>query len=842
MSLAIGISAQAGDLQLKTHRLGVSLNKTGRITSIQDVEKKTDYLKEAVPLVQCFLYGEGEDAQHLRKAKRLLPISMKSLSAKDGSSTLTLDFGQGIVFTVAVRSNKDYIRFELLDATKVNEISHIIWGPFFLNMQGPVGEYVGIARSDDFFVGVRSLEMNTTGLPGGHSFAAGYTATGSHLQLHSYDHTRKRLHRKEFVYSEVIPEETVIGSKFTLFGGTRGRTPELDAIEKVVLAEGLPYLKYQGKWNKRSREAQKPCLWTYIQESNAGEIIDMAKSIGAGTICRFHGYFKNWGHFELNENLWPGGIETYKRYSNLALKDKIGMTSYTLTGFIKPMPKPEPYIFPVVDSRFQRHEISTTLLEELSKISKTVRLADDKRLNQYLASFKQEKILQLGNELIAFKDFKKIKGGVELTGIKRGEFLTAPTTHAKNSVPVFLLLSHFRNLFPGTQEMNLEVADNIAKISKDSGNRKIILDGFESCLETGNGTYSKNRFLTHLNNHFKDTDMIFTGSNFDHYNWTMMAYLSWGEFDKHRGFRGTMLEYRLFRQLQLLNNNIANKMGQYYPDNATIEDINWLMGLTCGWESGVDLSVGRNFMKNPQFKDICETIRLWEEARIKEVFTEEEKMSLRQTDRIHELSKAADGQFELKFIKRWQKPDVKINPSSAIKLRAIKGMTIKPCSIDLSWTHNPLIYASATLSNDLIHQTGRQLSSFEIDIPSGPHGAQPGMDTGQGPIIVLRLPADAPCAIRNPKLVFNGRLTVEIRTLLKPGEYIAVPHQIARAYVYDSMHKLLSEADILRRLTLGSLERGKTTKVTVSVQPVVRGAKPQVIINMMCNYPIVSKK
>ena len=75
-----------------------------------------------------------------------------------------------------------------------------------------------------------------------------------------------------------------------------------------------------------------------------------------------------------------------------------------------------------------------------------------------------------------------------------------------------------------------------------------------------------------------------------------------------------------------------------------------------------------------------------------------------------------------------------------------------------------------------------------------------------------------------------------------PGEYIAVPHQIARAYVYDSKHKLLSEADILRKLIVGTLKRGKTSEMNVSLQPIVKDAKPKMIINLLCHYPIVSER
>jgi hypothetical protein len=94
---------------------------------------------------------------------------------------------------------------------------------------------------------------------------------------------------------------------------------------------------------------------------------------------------------------------------------------------------------------------------------------------------------------------------------------------------------------------------------------------------------------------------------------------------------------------------------------------------------------------------------------------------------------------------------------------------------------------------------------------------------------VIRLPKDAPCAVKDFKVSINNQI-VEIPVTLQPGQYISIPHLIEVACIYNDKHQVISEVYLHGYLPKVSKE--STATVSLSCQPVDVQLKPEVILNL----------
>jgi hypothetical protein len=307
--LILGACSQKPLFDRQAGNLRLAIDRQGRITALEDVSDGTNYIQpeEESYLIGCLRYGTDSTSPVQG------PISAKILEQAGTVTTLQLSYGQGLRLTVLITPKEGYFRMELTGAEPVSEISQIVWGPYHTTMKGPVGEWLGLNRSNTFTVGLLCLEPNTDGITNDHMpISAMSTPGGSLMQLTSYDHTRGRFVRfKENGFehlrkSEPIPGLTVIGSSVALFGSHAGKDDELALIEKIELGEGLPHPMFDGKWIKHSREGQKFCMWGGYTEEDFSEYLRLSKQLSARILCRPGGFFSNYGHFISIRKFIPG--------------------------------------------------------------------------------------------------------------------------------------------------------------------------------------------------------------------------------------------------------------------------------------------------------------------------------------------------------------------------------------------------------------------------------------------------------------------------------------------------------------------------------------------------------
>ncbi len=814
--------------------LRLVIDETGKITTLEDVSKGINYLdrEEPVYLLECLKYGTDSSKPMLH------PESMKIVERNKSNTKIELDYKDGISLTVLITPKKEYFRMELIDYKPDQNLSMISWGPYYTTMKGQAAEWLGLNRSNDFTIGLLTLEPHTDGE------AARFTKNGSSLQLLCYDNTRERFVGTEHAAlrkSVPVPGLTIAGSAVALFGCPSGKENELGIIEKIELNEGLPHPMFAGKWNKVTKEGQKLCIWTDPSdpygagEKNFSECLKVSKEMGARILCRMHGFSKNWGHFDIDPDIYPGGINSVLKNSTEAKENGMGLTLYTLTTFIKPHPDAEPYLAPVPDDRLQTWKFGATLKRNLSENSSVISLHDGENIVNTLNAA-SSRVIRIGNELIEFKDYSAAGDSIIIRNCERGAFFSGKSYHPEGSEVTFMYVAGFHNFYPGTLEMSNEIADKMGDILLGADLDNFVVDGFESCLEAGYGNYTGNVFLKRIYDRCiqNKKELLVTGSGISQYTWHILSHLSWGEYDWEKGFRGTMLDYRLHRQLQLKRNLVPNKLGQYYPDKATAEDISWLMALAAGWDSGIDFNLNvKNIQKNPEYNKITETLHLWQEAISAGAFSEEQKMALRQTDVLYDLSRKTDGTWDLKFNRFWKNEKLKILPSSVMPASPVNGGegSVKPCSIDWTSTHNPGFYNEAALSDDLVHKTGSMSTSWKVYYPAYKQPAGSWNTSSDRYFqFVIRLAKDAPCAVSNLKVSVNDQL-VEIPVTLQPGQYIAIPYTLEMACIYDENNNVIGE--IYLHGSLPVIKDGTEAVITISCEPADQAKQPDLILNLM---------
>lgn len=839
------------NIALTAGRARLELDATGRIDSLFLDASSSSLLAPNIPshLITFRVFGD---------ARAHVPTSVREIAAGGDVRRLEFTSEAGVTLMVEVTERDTHARLTLVaarDASGACPVEVFHWGPLVTSLTEPLGQLIGLVRSGGLSIGMLSLEAGTDGAmvkepgPGGKYWfplwaMAGYTDEGraSWLKAEARDHTRDGV-GVNFTAIRGEPGRTVVGSAVALYGCATA--DELDVIEHIELAEDLPHPMDAGIWMKRSPLARRPDLWIYFDEKSVAERIELARRFGGGYLCSFLDMLGNWGHFEPDPGAWPSGFAGLRAAAEKAREADVRLVLYTLTCFLKPMTIPEPYIAPVPDDRLQTMGPATVLAEPVDAAATTIVLENRPGLAEvlqtqfemgdWLANYQENNAIRLDNEIFYYAGLREEGDLLILEGCHRGIFDTTATAHARGAKAVRLYLIWYRNMYPGTLDMMDEVADRIAASALAGGFGRIQFDGHESCTETGHGIYARNRMTRRVYDQVKDRIPIFEGSNLGNYDWHVISFIRWGEWDQAKGFRGTMLDSRIERQIMMRHNLMPNGLGQYYPSDATVEDVEWLMARAAGWNAGFDYHIHDHVLaRNPEREALLDTTRLWVDAIAAGAFTPAQQRELRQTDRLYNLARDADGGWRLTFRKRWQHPTLKALHSSVFTTRAIAGgTTVEPCGIDWSWTHNPGIYVTAGLSDDLVWRTSAGEGVWSVTWPAAEGETT---DTMQ---MVIRLDPDAPCGVRNPVVRFGADVVMRLPVTLEPGQYLSIVHEAPWVSVYNAHHEVVAEgyfpvcgpvASAAPVDTFPAVARGAPQRIALSAEPVHTGC--DVILRM----------
>jgi hypothetical protein len=352
------MSEDANCITLKTESFQISVDEKGYINKFVDLKTDKDYMPKdsATPVMLIRINNE------------IIPPQ----SAEIKENTLSLKYKNGIEANIKIEQKISHITFELLSLTSNEMVELITWGPFPTTINKIIGETVGVVRGEEYAVGIQALNIKTLGgypwnesdrMPQFDIFeqddltdmrpekargvlyrieAAKPTETGSSLQAYCRNRTEDRIiqdFQHERIIAPAYDDGGVIGSKIALFGCPVEKT--LETIGKIEVAEGLPHPMIDGQWGKTAPGAAAAYIIMNFKEDDVEKAIEITKKAGLRYLYHYGETFKNWGHFELNEENFPNGYAGMKKCVDKAKEQGVMIGLHVLSNFITPN---DPYV------------------------------------------------------------------------------------------------------------------------------------------------------------------------------------------------------------------------------------------------------------------------------------------------------------------------------------------------------------------------------------------------------------------------------------------------------------------------------------------------------------------
>ncbi len=552
-------------------------------------------------------------------------------SVSDGVVTVRFDAGRAVV---RAEEKEGYLKLtaaEVPDGTDV-----LLFGPYFTEMT-EYGGLIGAAWNGEDTVCIQSLNPKTVG-----GFAARYAKlhpyfgkdrlpafgrdsfTGSAavpveggvvLQCFAQDMSKPAFHGAGDRYEAcAVPGEDAFirGASVALIACEK--TELLPIIGEMELAEGLPHPTIDGVWAKISPRASESYMMisedsdSYSRE----EMLDLVKR--AGLRC-FYSWtpFKSWGHFEIDEDRYPGGDEGLKRAVDLAAEKGLSCGFHTLSNFIHTC---DPYVSPVPSEHLLVMD-TTELAADLDGDGTSLLVKEKKNYGTRT----HLNVLRIEKELIRFGKCEEAEHGWMLGDLVRGAFGTAVSPHDAGT-KVYRLHDHsYKTLFPDLT-VQAEMADRIGELIKKTGIRRMSFDGLEGCTYTGRGEYACSEYVRRVFA-IAGNELLCDASISSHYRWHAHSYFNWGEpyYDWQK--RGGMFLYRQYNQ-KYFNDNFMNRMlGQFTIRLASDkfetthpENFEFTLAETVANDAGMGFDVAASVLKQYGLRDrILDLVRIWEDMR-----------------------------------------------------------------------------------------------------------------------------------------------------------------------------------------------------------------------------------
>ncbi|MCB9218189.1 MAG: hypothetical protein H6610_01870 [Ignavibacteriales bacterium] len=647
-------------LDLETDSILISLNDTGSITRILDKINNQEILSHDTTSYLISL--KNKDGI----------ISPLSVSANNENQILTFGFPNNIEASVRYSISADYIKFEL---TQINngDIELVIWGPYPTKLNKVIGETIGVVQGENIAFGLQALNAKTLGgypwtdndcMPQINIFAqndytdlseegkeyvlyrveaAKPTKYGSSLQAYCRNRNEERIIENldhEFYFSPKYEDGGIIGSSIALFGCEKENI--LNTISKIEKNENLPHPMLEGEWNKTSKAASRAYIIYDFSESSIDKAIMLTQKAGLKYLYQGNP-FETWGKFELSKKNFPNGINGLKSCIEKANKNGIQVGLHTLSNFITPNDK---YVSPIPDQRLGKVG-SSIITEAINKSQKEIKIEDPKFFNQFKNN--SMKTVMVDQELIRYGSVAQENNEWYLKECERGAFNTKAASHEKG-IEIIKLADHAYKVFLTNPDLSLEVSKNLADLFNQTGLRQISFDGLEGNRSTGMGNYGEILFVenwyNNLNGKIKES-FIADASRTTHYFWHIYTRMNWGE-PWYAGFRESQTEYRLKNQAYFKRNLMPRMLGwfQLRPETST-EDIEWMLARSAAFDAGYAFVLSDNSINaNKNTDQIFNLIGTWEEARLSDIFSDEQKQKMEDIKNEFTLKKVSDGNWE----------------------------------------------------------------------------------------------------------------------------------------------------------------------------------------------------
>lgn len=649
-------------VNFKTKQWSLQLDNSGKLTSMK-----------SLALQKEFIFADKATAlMSIKKDGDILTPRSCAWNAK--SSELVLSFPQaGIEAKVKVQRNDNYISFELTQLIPSENVDLVLWGPYPITIADTVGEVVGVVRNKDFAIGIQALNVKTLGgYPNaesdiepsydvfeGHNKVdvkeddmskqlfrgdvARPTSYGAVLQAYCRNRGKDRVIENwghTAYLSPAFKDGGVVGSKIALFGVANGDV--LPTISQIELKEGLPHPLLDGEWGKQALHASESYLIMNFGIDNLQEAITVTKQ--AGLRYLYHGDpFDNWGHFKLHAKEFPQNWSTMKQCVETAKAKGVRLGIHTLSNFITTN---DSYVTPIPDPRLAKVGYSQLSIA-IDANTKEIGIKDPTFFNQFQNN--TLKSVVIGNEIIRYGTVSA-SAPWKLLDCQRGSFGTNAAAHSPNDT-VGKLMDHPYKVFLTDYALQEEMSKTLAHLFNETGLMQISFDGLEGCWSSGMGQYARQLFTKTWYDNLKPElkgKVINDASMPGHYFWHIYTRMNWGE-PWYAGFRESQLQLRLKNQQFFRRNLMPSMLGWFsLRPETTLEDIEWMLALGAGYNAGFGLATSLETLRKHGMKDeLLGIIKTWEEARMKNIFSEAQKEQMRSLKHEFHLEVTGNNEYKL---------------------------------------------------------------------------------------------------------------------------------------------------------------------------------------------------
>ncbi len=571
-------------------------------------------------------------------------------SAQQQGNIITLHFPQGDC-TLAAQKNTGYFRLTLLSAPENTE--GFVFGPYQTEASS-YGEILGAGWYDDGAVScIQSLMPKVVGgckidalkNPGTfplHSDPAAEINQKIYLQCSVTNRTKPSvtdyLDMKNVLVEPVPgPDGAVEGAAVALIAAESAEEL-LSVISDMEIQEGLPHPTFHGNYIKTCKDASSFYMIFGGSRLSNEERIRYAGRAGVSGIY-FSDLLDRWGHFRVDRNNFPGGLEEVAALSEKAEALGTNVGTHTLSNFIHTF---DPYVTPVPHDHLLVMD-KTVLTASISAEDTCLFVRD---ANNF-ATGSTLNVLRIGNELITFESFDTEK--LCLTGCVRGAFDTAAEAHPEGSAVARLWDHGYRTLFPDIH-LQKEMADALGRLIRDGKLRRMSFDGLEGCAYTGAGEYAMADYVQRVLN-ITGNNILCEGSRITHYLWHAFAYCNWGEpwYDDVR--RGGMHVCRAGHIPFFRRNLLPNMLGWYALwtnrgryEASTPENVEFILSRSAAYDAGMALFTEAEVVKNHgKFQEYLDLVRLWGDFRLHADIPQELRTRMQDETSNWHLEKTVDG-------------------------------------------------------------------------------------------------------------------------------------------------------------------------------------------------------
>lgn len=631
-ALVIGLgccASVAGQVVLETRDVRLEVGADGLVRSLRAKASGTEYAWTAEPGPVAAVYRGGDltVASQVEYAEneppgyrggQVFPATAASLAG----DRLTLRFeGAGCSATYRVTMRPEYLAFELvsLEGPSVDRIDLV---RLRIRRLPHLGPWIDVAYDDQFGVCLCGGNLQTN---------AGLVAREKYIEMLAVAERRVALE----------------GTVAVLFGCNDPRRRFLDRMEVVERDCHMP----AGARNRRSPFQNYSYLWCSPTPQDVDEYIRLAKRAGFRVILySYTAFSRGAGHFLWNDR-YPNGMADLKKVAD-AIR-AAGLHVGLHIHYTKAL-RTDPYLTPVPDERF--HKLRRfTLAEAIDAQTTTIPLRENPA---GAMRDKDRRLLKIGRELVTYEDYTT-EPPYRFVGCQRGHGKTQASGHAGGQTVELLDVDDWSIFVRFDQDTDIqdEVARRIAEIVRQTGPYVMLyFDGAEDVHDpfwyhVARAQYRVYRLL-------EPEIPVCEGAMSSHYSWHILTRgnafdLPTAEHIKafcyHISCRTAPIRVAEFSHINF------GWIFHFFPTMGP-DVLEYVLSRGAAWDCPFSLRVTlHEVAAHPRADDCLDVIRLWEETRIHNRLSPQQKEALKTLPASqYQLVKTWPAIFSPEWVDRWR--------------------------------------------------------------------------------------------------------------------------------------------------------------------------------------------